>query len=50
MYDLSAVDIALWDNAGKAALATAFRLLVGGGSDLPATRVGFAIQIPLTPR
>lgn len=35
MFGLSAVDIALWDIAGKAANAPVHRLLGGGASDLP---------------
>src|SRR5271166_58857 len=35
MYGLSAVDIALWDIAGKAANAPVSRLLGGGAADLP---------------
>ena len=37
-HALSAVDIALWDIAGKAAGAPVHRLLGGGAADLPGTR------------
>lgn len=35
MYGLSAVDIALWDIAGKASGAPVYKLLGGGAADLP---------------
>ena len=34
MFGMSAVDIALWDIAGKASNAPAYRLLGGGATDL----------------